>query len=175
MHVQVARQQGGHLGGRIRDEAERGLVHLDGGRVAVLGPLGQRHRGALVPALELVGAGAHRFGGVGVGALGLDQDGRGLPHQEQEVRVELLVDHDHGVLVHDADALHRGERALVLVGALFAGGALKRELDRVGIEGLAVLELDALAQLEGVGLEVGRDFPALGQQRRDAAVGVDSW
>jgi hypothetical protein len=49
----------------------------------------------------------------------------------------------------------------------------KRELDRVGIEGLAVLEFDALAQLEGVGLEVGRDFPALGQQRRDAAVGVD--
>jgi hypothetical protein len=139
------------------------------------GQLGQRHRGALVPALELVGAGAHRFGGVGVGALGLDHDGRGLAHQEQEVRVELLVDHDHGVLVHDADALHRGERALVLVGALFAGGALKRELDRVGIEGLAVLELDALAQLEGVGLEVGRDFPALGQQRRDAAVGVDSW
>jgi hypothetical protein len=46
-------------------------------------------------------------------------------------------------------------------------GAVERELDRLGVERLAVVELHALAQLEGVGLEVGRDLPALGQQRRD--------
>jgi hypothetical protein len=41
------------------------------------------------------------------------------------------------------------------------------------LKGSPLLELDAPAQLEGVGLEVGRDLPALGQQRRDTAVGVD--
>ena len=37
-------------------------------------------------------------------------------------------------------------------------GALEAELHRRGVEGLAVVELDALAQLEGVALAVGRPW-----------------
>ncbi|MNT12112.1 hypothetical protein D3C72_1470270 [compost metagenome] len=66
-----------------------------------------------------------------------------------------------------------GKGALVLVGAFFAGGTVERELDRLGVEGFAVVEGDALAQLEGIGLQIGRDFPAFGQQGRYASIGID--
>jgi len=67
----------------------------------------------------------------------------------------LLVQDDHSVLVDGRHALHAGKGALVFVGAFLGGRALKGKLDRLRIEGLAIVELDAFAQAEGVGLEVG--------------------
>ena len=64
-------------------------------------------------------------------------------------------------------------RLLGLVGALLVLGALEAELHGRRVEGLAVVELHALAQLEGVALAVRVHRPALGQQRRDRAVDVD--
>ena len=77
------------------------------------------------------------------------------------------------MLVYCSDAVHAGEGALVLVDALVRAGALKGKLHRRCVEGLAVVELDATPQLEGVGLEVRRNLPALGQQRTYRAVAVD--
>ena len=54
-----------------------------------------------------------------------------------------------------------------------AAARSKENLTCLDVERLAVLELDASLQLEGVGLGIGRDGPALGQQRRDRAVHVD--
>src|SRR5262249_14731287 len=65
------------------------------------------------------------------------------------------------------------EQALVLVGARWSRGAIKRELHRGGIERLAVLEFDALAELERVGLEIIRSPPALGKQGGYGTVFVD--
>ena len=170
--VHIARQQGGDLRSRVGDEAEGGAAQLDGACRPETIPSRQHHRGTLVPRAQLVGAGTHGLGGIGIGALGLHDDGRGLAQGEQQVGVDVFVQHHQGVFVHHLRG-QVGKGALVFVGAFLAASTVVGELDRSGVEGLAVLELDALAQLEGVGLEVGRDFPALGQQGRDRAVGVD--
>ena len=73
----------------------------------------------------------------------------------------------------DADLCHALEQALVLVGAGRRRCALIGEFHRLGVERFAVLELDALAQLERIGLQVGRDFPAFGEQWRNRAVFLD--
>ena len=171
--VHVTRQQGCHLGRRVANEAEGGALDPDGAGIAEARPGLERHRRALAPLVELVRPRAHRRGVVAVGALGLDDHRRGLAHVEQEVRVRLLVDDHHRVVVEGAHAFHGGEGALVLVGALLAGGALEAELHRLRVERLAILEGDTLAQVEGDGAQVGRELPALCQQRRHAAIGID--
>ena len=170
--VHVARQQRGDLRRRVGNETEGGTANARAARVAVAVPACQRERGALGPVVEPVGAGAHGLGGVGGGALGLDDDGSGLAEQEQQIGLDVLVDEHHGVFI---DHLHAqvGEGALVFVGALVAAGALEGELHGSSVARRTVVEGHAAAQPEGVGLEVGRDLPALGQQGRDAAVGVD--
>jgi hypothetical protein len=65
------------------------------------------------------------------------------------------------------------ERSLVLVGAFFTPGPVETELDGTRVERFAILKPDALAQIECIGLEVGGNFPFLGQQRCDASVTVD--
>ena len=162
--IDVTGQQGSHLRCRVADEAESHLLDLDASRIAVAVPLAQCDRRTFVPCRQLVRAGANRLGCIVLDALGLDDDGRGLTHQEQEVRVQSGVQDNHGVVVNCCHARHAGEGAFVLVGALLGSGTLKRKFDGLGVEGFAVLELDALAQFEGVGLEVGRDFPAFCQQ-----------
>src|SRR6185312_9797159 len=72
--------------------------------------------------------------------------------------------------VHGLKAL---EQALVLVGAGRRRRAVEGELDSCRIERFAVLEFNALAKLERIGLEVGRSLPALGKQGRDRAVFLD--
>ena len=170
--VDVAGQQCGDLRRRIADELEGDLAELDRARIAVAVPLQQRQRCAVAPVFQLVWTGADRFGFVVVGRLGLNHDRRGLSQQEQEVGVHFLVEDHDGVLVGH-HGRHVGEGALVLVRAALAGGTVERVLHRGGVERLTVLELDAMAQVEGVGAQVGRDFPAFGQHGRDAAVGID--
>ena len=170
--IDIAGQQGCNLCCGIGDEAEHGALDANALCRAIAGPGGQRDRCALGPGRQLVGAGAHGLAGVGGGALGFDNDGGCLTHHEQKVGIDLLVGQHHRMLVGDLGA-QIGKGALVLVGAFVGCRAVERELDGGSVEGLAVLELHILAQAKGIGLEIGRDFPAFGQQRRDAAVGVD--
>ncbi len=80
---------------------------------------------------------------------------------------------DDGLRVRRVDPLDHREVRLVLVRALGIGGALEREPDRLRRERLAIVELHARAQLEREGPDVGRDGPALGQQRRDRPILAD--
>ena len=171
--IHVTGKQSGDLGRRVTDESERRLLDLDRGRVAVTVPFRQHDRRPFIPGLELVRSGADGFGCIGVGALGLHDDGRTLAQIEQELRVQLRVQDHQRVVIDHGHAGHAGESGLVLVDAFLRRRALERKLDGGRVERLAVLELHAFAQLEGIGLEVGRHLPTLGQQRREGFVGVD--
>ena len=110
----------------------------------------------------------------------LGQDAVVVPCQAgQEGRAGLLQGDDEGVVIGALHGVHHGQIAgqiAVLLNDLFVG-----ELHIRGGEGLAVVPLHALAQVEGVGEVVLRDLPALGQigddlfvvvQRQQAAVEV---
>ena len=170
--IDIAGQQRCGHGSRIGDEAEGELPDFCRARIAEAIPFDQRQRRALAPVFQLVRTGADGLRRVGIGALGLDDDCRGLAQDEQQVGIDFLVDDHHRELVHGLGA-EVGEDALVFVGAFLTAGPVEAELDGLRVEGLTVLELDAPVKLEGVGLEVGRDFEALRQQRRDAAIGID--
>ena len=98
---------------------------------------------------------------------------RGLAQGDvaQEHRPRLLGVDPHGVGIHDLHPVDRRERrgAPQLVGRV--GQALDAELDRVGVEILAVVELDAPAQLE---LPGGRrhQLGHLGRERRHQLEGL---
>ena len=96
-------------------------------------------------------AGADRLGRRGRRALRVEDDRGVLAHAEQEVAVGVVEHQDHGVRVGRVDAADVVEhRLLRLVGRAFGLGALEAELHVAGVEGLAVVELHAAAQLEGV-------------------------
>ena len=82
---------------------------------------------------------------VGVGALGSDDDGRGLAQQEQQVGLYLPVEQHQRVLVHHLGG-QAGEQALVLVGALVAAGAVEGEPDGRRVARLAVVKAGVAAQ-----------------------------
>ena len=86
----------------------------------------------------------------------------------QHRRVRVAQHELHGRIVDDVHVVDGGEvraarRAEVLVHDLVEG-----ELDVLGLEVFAVVELDALAQVEGIGQAVLRDVPRFGQARHDA-------
>src|SRR5450759_2931804 len=129
----------------------------------------------LVPLHELVGTGADRgfHDGVVPGGKGLGADDRsGQAHgQVRQERGVLLAHVDrHGVGVDHDDVLNRAEHE---AGVAHVGRDLRRklavdvELDGVGVEVGAVVELDALLQLERVAEAVGADLPRLSQARLD--------
>ncbi|MGY4343901.1 hypothetical protein ACVWXM_000365 [Bradyrhizobium sp. GM7.3] len=149
------------------------FARLDRGGVAIVSPFGQGHRGALGPGAQLIGPGPDRLRDIGGSALRLDDRAARLPQQERQVRLGIFqADHDR-VGVGRIDLLEALEQALVLVGAGGDRVALERELHGCGVKRLAVVELDALAQLERIGLQIGRCSPALRQQGRGGAVLVD--
>jgi hypothetical protein len=82
----------------------------------------------------------------------------------------LECDSHRGVVhrLHGLDGLYLGAPYGVLLLV-----ALQVELDGFRVERLAVVELDALAQLEGVRLAVVGDLVALGEHRHYLAVLVD--
>ena len=85
---------------QLNDKAKADLLHPDGVGLAVAIPLGECDRGTFGPGCQLVWPGADRLGGVAVGALGFDDDGGGLAHQEQKVCIQALVENHHGGVVH---------------------------------------------------------------------------
>ena len=148
--IHIAGQQGGGLGGGIGDKAEGDALQGDAPGLAPLGPGQQGQAAAFLPLLHAVGAGADGGGGVGGSALGLDDDGGGLPQQKEQVGVAVGAFDHHGEAVFGGD-LELREQGFVLVGAGAAGGAGKAELHAVGGERLAVVKLRILAQVEGEG------------------------
>ena len=74
-----------------------------------------------------------------------------------------------GVSIDSIEAKKR----LVLVGRFLRGVALEGKLHVLRRERLVVLELDVRLQREGQRLEIGREVPFLGEQRRHREVLVD--
>jgi len=100
---------------------------------------------------------------------------RGRPDRDSDHRVEEV---DPGPVVAEAqrvgvDDLHRHDRA-EFVGRLGAGrlgrlDPLEVVLQRLGVEALAILEVDVVAEVEGPGAPLVLDVPAGGQEGLDGA------
>ena len=125
--------------------------------------------GVLYPLVETEGAGANGRKAELI-ACGLRRDRRELlpaaVTQQGEQRAVRLVQHEvHGVVVDDLHGLDRGHlprRRRLRVGIR---DVLDVPLHDLGVELFAVVELDALPELEG---DLGRfyDFPRLRQRQR---------
>src|SRR5581483_4789647 len=130
--------------------------------------------------LQLEGAGAGRDHLAEVALVVVDRllrgdDGRRPGQHFEQIRDRLAERDDDGVGVGRIDLVDRGEQALDR-----ADRALRRRLhavdrgDHVGRgERRAVVELDALAQLERVGLAVARLLVRLGELRHDRLQAVE--
>ena len=105
-------------------------------------------------------------------------DHEGLPVALQSLTQPLVVRRGernldgHGI--DDIDALdpfgigdHEGFRLLVEVGRTLIPEAIEIELHRGGVEGRAVVELHALAQMKGVRQAVVRDVPGFSEPRHE--------
>ena len=173
--VDVAGQQRGHARGRVVDEAEGHALELDRLGVAKAVPLGQRDRVALLPVLEAERPGADRLGrgrrpavfGCRITAVFSPMRNRKLPSALFSVRITVC---GSGALI-ELMLSNTAPLALLVLFSSFARSKLNFTADES--KRLAVVELDALLQLEGVAAAVGVHGPALGQQRRDRAVDVD--
>ena len=125
------------------------------------------------PALHLERAGGDRVHGELV-AQRLDGGHRGrrqvvLADVAEERDVRLLEDGPDRVLVHHLGLVVRAEPAdLERLGGRIDHPVVGR-LDGRRVERRAVVELDVLAQVEGVDLAVRRDLPLLGQARHELA------
>ena len=111
----------------------------------------------LDPFAELVGAGADHLDVAG----GLVLLRRRQDHQRIDRRLEDVEQHDVGLFERDDEAVGIGrlemvDRFIILGGGTDAPIALERRLDVGRRHFLAVVELDALAQLERIGLEILR-------------------
>jgi len=138
---------------------------------------GRHHFRVRLPFGEFVGAGA---GGIAAEILAVflhrrgrdDQAGRiGEIGQERRVGgVELELDRrriDRRHFLDGGEEESERKGSGVGEGMIFLQHPVEVELDRFGIERRAVVEFDALPQLESVGLAVLGDGPALGQRRFD--------
>ena len=170
--VDVAGEQARDLRRGIVDEAESRGRDRDLAGVAIAVPFLQRDGRAPAPLGELVGTGADRIGAIRRRALGFD-DHRGVEAEvKQRVEARRLEGQDDDVGVGSVGRRDRLEEGFLLIGRI-GGGALEGEFDVLRRQRLAILEMDALAQLEGQRLGVGRHGPTLGEQRRDGEVVAD--
>ena len=168
-HVDVAGAQVRGARARLDDDLERQLVELDLRRVVVVRRALEHDRVALAAARVLERPDAHRVGGELLAEL-LELLGRHhharavgeLRGQRRERRRELDLDRAR---VDDLDRADRRELGRA-AGLLERAVAVERRLDGGGVELRAVVELDAVAELDRDGLAVTRD---LRQRRRRAA------
>ena len=152
-------------------DLERDPVELGHAGLEVVGVALEHEPLAERPFRQLEGAGADRVlaevGAVLVDLLLGHGVGEVDRHDVEEGGVRpRQLEHDR-VRIGHLDARDRAEEAGA--GALRGGvqHALDRILDVLGRQLAAVVELHAGAQLEGVGLPVGRDLVALGQVRHE--------
>ena len=129
---------------------------------------------ARVELLEHVAAGADTALPVhSATVLGRADDQMVVADQVREVGAAAGQLEHHRVLAVRLDVLDRGDDALGGRLGILAAVMVERGDDVVGIERLAVVELHALAQLEGPGRGIGRSVPALGQLADEIAVRRD--
>ena len=81
----------------------------------------------------------------------------------EEVALRVLEGHLDRQRIDGLDLVDGGEELLLPVGAAFRRRAVERELDHVGGERRAVVELHPVMEMEGVGQAVVRDVPGLGE------------
>ena len=154
------------LGVVVRDDLENNSADVGGALEIVLVPL-QGDGLPLVPSGQLVGASAHggaeEAGGLHVLALQQVLGQRRHGHVVQKGCVGGGQAEGDGVLVKDGDLLH----VLIVGGVLGAvvrvHDGLDGELHVLGGKGLAIVPLDVLLQIEGVGAARLVKGPALGQ------------
>ena len=174
--VEAAGQQLGQAGVGVGQRAEDHGLEL-GCAVPVVGVALDHDLGVALPLGEAVGARAGRLAAEILAALAdgfgrYDQAGRiGEVRQQRGVGF-LQVEDDRsriGGFGSFDGAEEEGERegAGVVLRVLVVQHAVEVELDRLGIERRAVVELDALPEREGVGLAVRGNLPLLGQRRFD--------
>ena len=161
-HVGLAGLHGDEGGVHIGDEVEGDLLH-GGGAVPVVLIGGQGDVLGGDPLHELEGAGAHGVAGellLGDAVVVVGVDDGAVPQHVDEVAVGVLQVDGDGVVVHDVAAVHRegGELHPGLIAE-----ALHGQLHIVGGEVVAVVELHALPQVEGVVQAVLRGLPVGGQ------------
>ena len=169
LQLQEARVVAGHV--RPRDAVQVRLALLP-----VVAELDVLDLLAVRPVIPLERARAdgsreERLLGLATVVLGQDRVVEERDVGDQRGPRELRLDHDR-VLVLDGHALDRDVD--VAPARLGVARGVDRELDVVGGHLLAGVELDALAEMEGVGELVGREVVAGGQPGLDAlSVGSD--
>src|SRR5215207_7131288 len=184
-----------HPGGVVRDGADRDLLDLRTAPALARGHVRsppvlvglKLDCGAPVPLHELERAGADRVLPEVLDVL-LYRLGRGDPERAhgdvlEERPLRLLEVDAHRVLVHDVDARYDGvvveapelahvvgevlalAPAALVVGVVAVAPAVEVELDRLGVELGAVVELYAVPELEGVGPAAVLRLGDLGRER----------
>src|SRR5262245_2912858 len=109
-----------------------------------------------------------RLAEVVVGQVGLDVDAVKLVKQWRIGRLQPELD---GGVIDDVDLVDDAEVGGARRTEVLVENTVEGELDVFGFEVLAVVELDAGAQMEGIGQAVGGDVPAGGQSRHHAVKG----
>ncbi len=156
--------------GRIEHEAGDQAVDMRQRLVPVVRVALPDHMAAAHPLLEDVGAGADRRRVVDVGqrigvAVAMLRNDRGFRRRQrgQQIGRRLFQTQHDRVLVRRLDRLDLGEGGAAARMQLLLHADGERDIRRGEI--LAVVPLDPLAQLEGVGQPVRRDLPGRGEQR----------
>ncbi len=104
----------------------------------------------------------------GLGRHDRQRAGRGQVQERRERGLEVDLERE---LVEDLRARVGGERGARAAGLEFRiDDPVEVELDRLGVERRAVVELDVAAQLEGDAAAVLRALPRLGEPRRQLSV-----
>jgi len=172
--LDLARAQGRDDVGLVRDRAQHDLVDVRPALPEVVRVLLEDHLLLDLPVVEDERTGAERRL-VEVAVLldaGLaDDEAPEAAERGQQARERFLGDEFHDVLAGRLDLVHRDE-----VG--FAGRLLEQPIERElhvgGGQLLAVVELHALAQLEGPREPVGAGLPRLGQLGHRRHVGLEA-
>ena len=174
--IELARTQVGQAHGGVRDRRVDDLVEVDRVLVPVV-RVALQHDAVLRHALdELERARAHRVRGelvaFGLRRLGRDHHAGAVGQLREQRRERRRQVQPHGQRVDHVHAGH-GRQLAAPVGAGQGLVALDVELDRGGVELLAVLEGHAGTQLEGHRLLVRAPLVAGGELRDDVELLVD--
>ena len=171
--VEVARLHPDHDHARVIDDLPAGIQLRRA--VPVVGELLETQPLTAVPGRQLVGSAARLVGGHELVGLALlhttvlldrvladDRRGRRIDHGAQEIGGRLLDLHLEPVRVDDAGRLDEvGQLRCLALGQVHRHHAVPRELDVLGVQVGAVVELHALTDGEGVRQAVGGDQTVL--------------
>src|SRR5713101_3535095 len=175
-HLEVARSQARHARGRVGDRHELDAIEVNARLVPVVGEALEDDL-ALGDAFdELEGTRAHRLRGELVAErlrrLRRDHHARPVGQRGEERHQRLREVEPHGEVVERVNALDLADLGLP-EGARRVQMPLDVEAHGLGVHRLAVLELDAGAQLDDDREAVGRPLVAGGELRNDLEIRGD--